>query len=49
MRIRWYEHKINNKMMGWNPNISVMTLNISALNLPIKREIGRGELKKVLT
>ena len=46
MRNRRSEHKINNKMICWKPNILVMILNASTLNISIKSEIGRGELKE---
>lgn len=43
MRNRGNKQKINNKMVDLSPNLSVVTVNVSSLNIPLKDRDQQGE------
>lgn len=46
MKNKGNKHKTN-KMEDLSPNIATITLNINGLNIPIKRQIGKVDNKKI--
>lgn len=46
---RWDMQKMNRKIIGLNPTISIITLNVDGLNMPIKDIDYLAKLKKKKT